>query len=78
MHVMIDYIDIHYVCPSIDSSHAPRARLSCCKSPSDIQAHGDLQYSVAVIDDCVCGSSVSGAKGLTVILLITLISCVCV
>lgn len=64
--------------PSIDWSHATHARLSCCKSSPDIQAHVDLQYSVAVIDGGVCGSSVSGAEGLTVILLIMLISCVCV
>lgn len=64
------------VCPSIDRTHATHARLSCCKSSPDIRAHGDLQYSVAMID--VCGSSVSGAEGLTVILLITLTSRVCV
>lgn len=64
------------VCPGIDWCRATPARLSCCKSSPDIQAHGDLQYGVAVIDDGVCGSSVSGAEGLTGILLITPMSCV--
>lgn len=65
-------------CPSIDLSHGTNARLFSCKSSPDIQVHGDLQDSVSVTDDGVYGRSVSRAEGLTVILLITLMSCVCV
>lgn len=32
-------------CHGIDWARARRARLSCCKSSADIQAHGDLQFS---------------------------------
>lgn len=56
--------------PRVGWTHATRARLSSCKSSPDIQAHGDLQYSA--ID--VCDSS--ALEGLTVILLIKLMSCV--
>lgn len=67
------------VCPSIDRTHATHARLSCCKSSPDIRAHGDLQYSVAVIDDrCVWQFSVWGRRADSDSANHTHISCVCV
>lgn len=76
---LITYAVCVCVCPSIDRTHATHARLSCCKSSPDIRAHGDLQYSVAVIDDrCVWQFSVWGRRADSDSANHTHVSCVCV